>query len=120
MTHICFSKIYHHVSPKFFGIKVIPIYMKTRQPQEGDTKQLAAMSHSLVTVLIPPGPLFTKRYNVFPQNIAKTRSREIGCYNDPIALKFDRHLGSGAVKFHSDWKRLDPDLAASRLREILR
>ena len=40
-------------------------------------------------------------------NLVKSRSREIGCYNDRIALKFDRHLGSGAaevpVKFHSNW-----------------
>ena len=38
----------------------------------------------------------------------KSRSHEIGCYNDHIALKFDRHLGSAAaemsVKFQSDWK----------------
>ena len=51
-------------------------------------------------------------------------SREIGCYNDSIALKFDRHLGSTAaevpVKFQSDWKCLNPNLAASRLHEILR
>ena len=37
------------------------------------------------------GPLFTKRYDVLPQNLVKSRSREIGCYNDGIALKFQRH-----------------------------
>ena len=44
--------------------------------------------------------------------------------NDRIALKFDRHLGSDAVevavKFQSDWKSLNQNLAASRLHEILR
>ena len=48
----------------------------------------------------------------------------IGCYNDCIALKFDRHFGSTAtevpVKFQSDWKSLNPNLAASRLHELLR
>ena len=61
---------------------------------------------------------------VLPPNLVKSRTREIGCYNDRIALKFDRHLGSGAaevpVKFQIVWKSLNPNLAASRLREILR
>ena len=38
-------------------------------------------------------------------------------------MKFNRHLGSGAaevpVKFQSDGTSLNPNLAASRLREIL-
>ena len=38
-------------------------------------------------------------------------------------MKFNRHLGSGAaevpVKFQSDGKCLNPNLVASRLREIL-
>ena len=53
----------------------------------------------------------------------KSRSCVIGCYNNRSALKFDRHLGSAAaevpVKFQSDWKSLNPNLAASRLYEIL-
>ena len=62
--------------------------------------------------------------SLLPPNLVKSRSHEIGCYNDCFALKFDRHLGSTTakvpVKFQSDWKRLNPNLAASRLREILR
>ena len=54
----------------------------------------------------------------------KSRRREIGCYNDRVALQFDRHLGSVAVempaKFKSDWKSLNPNLMGSRLHEILR
>ena len=45
-----------------------------------------------------PGPLFTKRYDVLPPNLVKSRSREIECYNDLIALQFDRHLGSDAAE----------------------
>ena len=49
----------------------------------------------------------------------KPRSREIGCYNDRITLKFDTHLDSAAaelpVKFPSDWKSLNPNLAPLRL-----
>ena len=52
-----------------------------------------------------------------PQDLAKSQSHEI-----PVALKFDRHLGSGAaemlVKFQSDTIIIIPNLAASRLREI--
>ena len=71
-----------------------------------------------------PRPLFTKRTDVLRQDLMKSPSREIGCYNDRIALKFDMHLGSAAaevpVKLHSDWKSLIPNLAASRLHEVLR
>ena len=31
-------------------------------------------------------------------NLAKSRSREFGCYNDCIALKFDKHLDSAAAE----------------------
>ena len=72
---------------------------------------------------VDSGPLFTKRLDVLPPNLVKSRSREIGCYNYRTALKLDRHLGSGAaegpVKFQSDWKSLNPNLATSRLYEIL-
>ena len=54
----------------------------------------------------------------------KSRSYEIGTLNCRIALKFDRHIGSNAaevpVKFQSDRKILNTNLAASRLYEILR
>ena len=49
---------------------------------------------------------------------------KVGCNNDRITLKFDRHLGSAAanvpVKLQSDWRSLTPNLAVSRLHEILR
>ena len=69
------------------------------------------------------GPIFTKRQDVLLPNLVKSRSREIGSYDFRTALKFDRHLGSaaaeGPVKFQSDWKSLNPNLATSRLHEIL-
>ena len=46
----------------------------------------------------PPGHLFTKRTDVLPQDLAKSRSREIRIWTFPIALKFDRHLGSTAAE----------------------
>ena len=52
------------------------------------------------------GSLFTKRQDVLPPNRVKSRSREIECYNDRFALKFDWHLGNVAaevpVKFQSN------------------
>ena len=54
----------------------------------------------------------------------EVRSREIGCYNDCLAIKYDTHFDSTVadvpVKFQSDWKSLNPNLTASRLRESLR
>ena len=41
--------------------------------------------------------LFTKWIDVLPQDLMKSRSREIGCYNDCIALTFDRHLVNATV-----------------------
>ena len=71
-----------------------------------------------------PGPLFTKRWDVFPSHLVKYRSRETDwIYNALITIKFDRHLASAIaevpVKFHIDWKILNPTLAASSLHEIL-
>ena len=52
-----------------------------------------------------PEPLFTKRYDVLPQDLMKPWCREIQLYIcqialkfDTSALKFDRHLGSSAVE----------------------
>ena len=71
-----------------------------------------------------PGPLFTKRTDVFPQDFVKSRSREIWIYTFPIALKIDRHLGSSTaampVKFQSDTNIITSNCVASRLHEILR
>ena len=72
-----------------------------------------------------PGPLCTKWYSTSYRQISglKSLSRVIVCYNDLIALEFDRHLGSAAVeepvKFRRDEKSLNPNLSASRLHEIL-
>ena len=53
----------------------------------------------------------------------KSRSRDIGCYNDHISLKFDRHFDIPVtevpVKCQSDWKSLNPNLAASTLHKSL-
>ena len=72
----------------------------------------------------PAGPLFTKRTDVLLQNLVKSRSSEIGCYSDRVALKFGRHLHSAAadvhVNFQSDLESLNLNLAASRLHDILR
>ena len=70
------------------------------------------------------GPLCTKRHDVLSPNLMKSQSREIGCWNDPIVMKFDWHLGSADVeapiKFHVGFESLNPNLAYSRLREMLR
>ena len=44
------------------------------------------------------GHLFTKRKDILSPNLVKSRSRGIGCYNDRIALKFDRHFDSAAAE----------------------
>ena len=73
---------------------------------------------------LPPGPRLNIRKDVFPQDLVKSRSQEIGTLNCRIALKFVRHIGSTAaevpVKFQSDTTILNTNLAASRFCEILR
>ena len=65
--------------------------------------------------------IFTKRTDVFPYDVMKSRSHQIGCYNDRIALKFDRHLGGATaevpVKFQSNWESLN---RMSRLEHFTR
>ena len=52
------------------------------------------------------GPLFTKRTDVLPQELAKSRSREIRASTLLITMKFNWHLCSTAakipVKSHSE------------------
>ena len=70
------------------------------------------------------GPIFTKRTDILQQDLMKSQNHGIGCYNIRIAPTFERHLGSAAahvpVKFQSNGKIINPNLAASRLHEILR
>ena len=69
-----------------------------------------------------PGPLFTTRADVLPQDLMKSPSREILVEILPIALKFNRHLGSRAAEmpiiFQSDTINITSNLAASRLYEM--
>ena len=62
--------------------------------------------------------------HVSPQDLLNTRSREIWCYNDCTAVKFDRRIGSAAVevpvKFQSNRESLNLNLLASRLHEFSR
>ena len=82
------------------------------------------LSILIIAIREMTGLLFTKRTDVLLQDLVKSRRHEIGCYNDRIALTFDRHLDSAAtevpVEFQSYWESLNLNLAASRLHEILR
>ena len=60
------------------------------------------------------GPLFTKRTDVLPPYLGKSRSREIGWHNDRS------DAAEVPTKFRSDWKSLNPNLAGSRFHEIMR
>ena len=59
------------------------------------------------------GPLFTRGTNVLPQDLVQSRSREIGCCKGRITPTFDRHPEVPG-KFQTDWKSLNPNLAAPR------
>ena len=48
---------------------------------------LWAISANIMPVFgLAPGPLLTKRTDVLPLNLMKSRSRDNGCYNNRIAL----------------------------------
>ena len=84
---------------------------------------LEHLCHMMVATWLFLG-LYSSSGKELPSTLVKSRSREIGCYNGRIVVKFDRDFGSAAaemlVKFQSYWKMLNPNLVASRLREILR
>ena len=42
---------------------------------------------------------------MLPSDLLKSRSRQIGCHSDCIALKFDRHLGNTVVEVRVKFKR---------------
>ena len=54
--------------------------------------------------------MLTKLTDILPQDLAKSRSREIGCCNYHIALKFDRHLPSCLLNFRTIGKVYIPSL----------
>ena len=68
--------------------------------------------------------LYSLRTDFLPQNLLKSRSRKIWVYTFPIALKFDRRLGSSAAEMpdnlQSDTIIITSNLVASKLHEIWR
>ena len=77
-------------------------------------------------------PWSMSQYNITMLHWVKSRNsciqsdcqiRFLGLYSLSGKISFDGHLGSAAaevsVKFESDWKSLNPNLAASILDEIL-
>ena len=62
--------------------------------------------------------------DVLSPDLVKPRWREIKCYHARIIIKFVRHLYNATAEMHvtfqSAWKSLNPNLAASRLNEIIR
>ena len=70
------------------------------------------------------GPLFTKRIDVLPRDLVKTRGRDIRIYTFSMTVKLDKPPGSSAadmpVTFQSDTVIITSNLSASRLHEIWR
>ena len=44
-----------YMIPQSIATKVIPAYIEMNQSQRGDASQLEAVSHTPLTVLMPPG-----------------------------------------------------------------
>ena len=64
-----------------------------------DMFRCSPFCRAVCTILFTSGPLFTKRTDVLPQDLVKSRSRAIRVETFPIAaLKFDRHIGSSAAE----------------------
>ena len=135
MIYICKNEQGHHIDNIRSICYIIPLYIIRYHQKDYDIDGLAQDCNnsianalellrfctklsiglspvrrlSLVPFMVSspsPGPLFTRRTDVLPQDLVKSRRREIRVQTFPIALKFDRHLGSSAaklpVKFQSD------------------
>ena len=59
---------------------------------------MTSVNNNLISYPTTPGPLFTKRAGVVPQDLVTSRSHEILVGTFPIALKFDSRLGSIAAE----------------------
>ena len=70
-------------------------------------------------ILYTTEPLFTKRTDVLSPNLVKSRSREIGCYNDLIALKLISTSAALLSRFLRNFRAIGKVLTRiSRLRDF--
>ena len=74
--------------------------------QKSKSKKAAGILNKVILLLLFFCALFCygKRKDVLPPNLMKSRSCEIWCYNDRVALKFDRHLGISASRDPVVWQ----------------
>ena len=110
IVNIYWNFVTHHISP-------LCIYMYLSY---GSYICVPRSQH--VSAAIMAGPLFTKRTDLLPQDLVKSRSREMWVYTFTIALKVERHIGNAvemSVKFQSDTIIVTSNLVASRRHEIV-
>ena len=100
--------MWREISVRFFS----RAYEVTDYRGTTDVIVILNYEHILVEITVAVWPCICR---CFPSNSDKSRSSIIGCYNDLIALNFDRHLCSAAaevpVKCQSDGKRINPNRA---------
>ena len=77
--------------------------------RSGDKPLSEAMMVSLLTHICVARPQWVKWSYVLPQDLVKSRSHEIGCHNDCIALKFDRQLSSSAHQISERLEKSKPE-----------
>ena len=92
---------------------------------EGRAAHAPSRGHPWVLDMVSSGQLFTVRGGgVLPRGLVGLEAARLDIqYADRINLKFDRHSGSTAevpvIKLQSNWRNLNPSLAASRPRGVL-
>ena len=82
------ASVQHHRKPTLSPIVASWVVGKTNSGATRDNSRFSVILHTSTTIYLSP-------------NLVKSRSHEIGCYNDCIALKFDRHLGSNSHSFET-------------------
>ena len=78
--------------------KSFHLFAKCQTNGKDKTTSLDMRQLKISTLKLDSGPLFTERTDVLPQDLVKSRSRDIGCYDDRIALRYDSHIGSAAAE----------------------
>ena len=125
LISICRLWFVYHINPFVAGVnKIAPRGSTTWHPKSPRLLIISCMYPlGVVTEIFPIGGTANLGFCYFRQGLVKSRSCEIVFQNNPIALKCDRWHGSTAaeppVKFQSDWRTWNINLAPSILHDVL-
>ena len=96
--YICIYMYLHNNMISFINYMVVPYIFQTNRENGMHREHPTITMHHTSQRQCDAGPLLTKRTDVLPQDLMKSRRREIRVETCPIALLFDRQLGCSVAE----------------------